>query len=115
MDKERLLIKGHLLILIGGVEDKGVQEKIVQELEATEAKFPDGKLKDAWQRLLRKHKDYYKKVDLLVDDILENELTDSQRTAIVEMLSKLRGLVEEPRKSWWDTVIGWFNNATGKH
>jgi hypothetical protein len=45
MDKERLLIKGHLLILIGGVEDKGVQEKIVQELEATEAKFPDGKLK----------------------------------------------------------------------
>ena len=88
------------------IEDQKEQEKVINILIKYEEKIPDGKIKNYFQRLvLNSKKDYYAKVDHLVDDILEGKLDNETRKILNEMLNELKPTVEKAEKTFWERLI----------
>lgn len=114
MDKDRMLMMGYLYTLLGPISDGKKQEKILDILERNEAKMSDGFIPDLIQKVKRKKLDYYGKVTSFVDDILEKRLTEKTRPIVIETLNELRAVATEQPQNFWDQIIEWFNNATGK-
>lgn len=78
------------------VDDAKEQDRMLDILKKYNDRLPDGKLKDGFQNLiLKSKKDYYDKVDHLVDDILSGKLDNEKKKVLSEMLSELQPIVEK--------------------
>lgn len=109
-NKEKANLELTLKNLLYCVDDANEQNKMISILEEYNDKLPDGKVKDWLQKLFLKmtKKDYYSKVDYLVDDILSGKLDNEKKKIIYEMLNKLQPVVEKAEKSFWDKLCDLF-------
>ncbi len=107
--KEKANLELTLKNILYCVEEQEEQEKMLGILEEYNNKLPDGKIKDWFQRLfLKAKKDYYSKVDFLVDDILSGKLDNEKKKIIYEMLEKLHPVVVQAERSFWDKLCDLF-------
>ena len=106
MGKEKANWELTLKNILYFIEDQKEQEKVINILIKYEQKIPDGKIKNYFQKLgLNSKKDYYSKIDYLVDDILEGKLDDETRKILNEMLNELKPTVEKAEKTFWERLI----------
>ena len=70
----------------------------------------------------KQSKELKKQFIKLIEDIFDNydKYSDSERIAIKNQLIKIQNInsilekYDTKSKSIWDTIMGWFDNATGK-
>ena len=70
----------------------------------------------------KQSKELKKQFIKLIEDIFDNydKYSDSEKTAIKDQLLKIQNInsilekYDTKSKSIWDTIMGWFDNATGK-
>lgn len=70
----------------------------------------------------KQSKELKKQFIKLIEDIFDNydKYSDSEKVAIKNQLIKIQNInsilekYDTKSKSIWDTIMGWFDNATGK-
>ena len=92
------------------VEDPTEQDRMVEILKKYNDKLPDSKIKDAYQKLiLNTKRDYYDKVNYLIDDILNGNKADNNINKVVtELLNEIKPIVEKAEKTFWDKLYDLF-------
>ena len=110
MSKEKYQIEATLKNILYFIDDVKEQEKMLEILQNYNNSMPDGKLRDALQKgLLKAKKDYYSKVDFLVNDILDAKTFPKNREKISKLLQEIKPIVEKGEKSFWEKLVGLFS------
>ena len=109
MSKEKANWEMTLKNILYFIDDSKEQEKVISILIKYESKIEDNKIKNIIQKhILNSKKDYYDKVNYLVDDILEGKLDTKTKVVLSEMLNELKPSVEKAEKSFWDRLSSIF-------
>ena len=108
--KEKLRLQTQIMQILCYVDEKSEQDKMIAILEKYEAKMPDAKIKDWFDKLKKKFtKDYYSMIELLVKDIFDGKLDNSDKRLIREMLVEIQPIVEKSEKSTWQKFLDLFS------
>ena len=112
MGKEKGTWELRVKNILYSIENKKEQEQILEILHKYEEKIPDGKLKNLFQKMfLKRKKDYYSKVDYLIDDILEGNIDIATKKILAAMLIEIKKVVESNEKSFWDRLFSIFEGS----
>ncbi len=109
--KEKASVEATLKNILYFVEDKKDQEQMIEILNKYNDKLPDGAFKDKIQNfLLKSKKDYYEKVDFLVNDILNGSKKSDKdiKNIISEMLNEIKNTLEKAERTFWDKLCDLF-------
>ena len=107
--KEKKQLEVSIKNILYFVEGKNEQDKMIAILDKYNAKMPDPKIKDWFDKIIRKSKrDYYEIVDFLIKDIFDGNITNERRKLIIEMLSELHPIVETAQRTIWGKFIDLF-------
>lgn len=92
------------------VEEPEEQNRMVEVLKKYNDQLPDSKLRDGLQKLiLNAKKDYYDKVDYLIDDILHGGKSENDRNRIItDLLNEIKPTVEKAERTMWDKICDLF-------
>ena len=108
--KEKLRLELQIKQILYYVENKTEQEKMIAILEKYNDKMPDSKLKDFFDKWVKKtKKDYFDKVDFLLKDIFDGKIENSDKKLINEMLKEMQPIVEKAEKTIWDKFLDLFS------
>ena len=89
--------------------DENEQDKVLEILKKYEEKIPDNRIKNFLQKkILNSKKDYYSKVDYLVDDILEGKLDDNTKKVLNELLNELQPPIKKAEENFWQRLLKIF-------
>lgn len=92
--------------------DENDQQRVLDILVKYEEKIPDNKIKNFIQKIiLKSKKDYYSKVDYLVDDILDGKLDDKTKNILNDLLLELKPDIEKAEKTFWERLISIFQGS----
>lgn len=88
------------------------QQSVLDILIKYEEKLPDSRIKDCIQKfILKSKKDYYSKVDYLVDDILDGKFDDNTRKILNQLILELKPKIEKAEKSFWERLVSIFQGS----
>lgn len=92
--------------------DENDQQRVLDILVKYEEKIPDNKIKNFIQKIiLKSKKDYYSKVDYLVDDILDGKFDNNTRKVLNQLILELKPDIEKAEKTFWERLISIFQGS----
>lgn len=107
--KEKANYELTLKNLLYFVTDEIEQNKMIAILNEYNDQLPDGRIRDLFQKLIyNTKKDYYAKVDYLVDDILGGKMDAEKKKVLSQLVEKLKPTVEHAERSFWDKLCDLF-------
>lgn len=112
MSKEKANWEVTLKNILYYIDNEKEQQKVLDILSKYEAKIQDGKIKNLFQKYIFKtKKDYYEKVDYLIEDILDGKWDSNTKKILSDMLSELKPTIEKAEKTFWDRLISIFKGS----
>lgn len=107
--KEKEIMELALKNILYHIEDLDEQKKMISMLEDCEKQFPDSKIKNLIEKIiLKSKKGYCKKVDYLIDIILDDVSNKEQKNTIYRLLEQIKPFVEKAEKNMWDKLMNLF-------
>ena len=108
--KEKARLELTIKNILYYIEDETEQAKMIEILMRFESQLKDTKLKNIFDKwILSSKKNYYDKVDHLVDDILGGKIENDDKKIINNMLNEIKPAVEKAEKNLWEKLLRLFD------